>query len=357
MKRPPAYKLFVTVFFVCLFQAAVSESLPKIKVKHKTDIVIMENGDRNTGEIKKMEFGVLYLKSDGVADTMKLDWERVVRVQSIARYEFETRSKDVYVGTIVKDANNEVPAGDLRIKLDNGSIVQLRIVEIIAVHEMGKSFLSRINLSLDAGASFTSANQRAQTNVNLSTYYRRPKHTASMFFSSQFSSEPGTEKTARHELQILGKHYLKRKWEGVALGMFLHDNQQDLQLRTTAGGGIERIFYESNRTLFYTIGGVVYTNENYFDEFRSDRDNVEALAALGLSTYRFRGSYLNTIVFVYPSLSDPGRLRIDTAFNWKWDIVRDFYWKIYFVDNYDNRPPPEGINHNLSISTTVGWSF
>ena len=347
--------LLVVLFFPGIGFAGIGDSLTK--TKHKTDVVVMDNGDRNTGEIKKMEFGVLYLKSDRVADTLKLDWERVIRVESIARYEFETKAKDIYVGTIPADPEGKISPGELTILLDDGSDVRLIISEIISVHEMGRSFVSRINLSLDAGASFTSANSRAQTDINASLSYRKPKYSGTLDVSSQFSGEPGTTKTARHEVLITAKRFLKKKWEAVFLTAFLHDNQQDLQLRSTAGGGIQRSFYESNRTLFYSVGGAVYTHENYFDEAQLDRNNAEALGALGLSTYRFRGSYLNAVVFVFPSLSDPGRFRIDSSFDWKWDIVSDLYWKISFIDNYDNRPPPNGINNNLSISTSVGWSF
>src|SRR5262245_41282477 len=138
-------KFIFIVFLVVMLQAAISESLPKIKVKHKNDEVVMENGDRITGEIKKMEFGVLYFKSDRAVDTLKLDWERVMRLQSIARYEFETGNKDVYIGIIAKDENNEVSPGELKIIFDDGRTIQLRIIEIISVHEMGRSFLSRIN--------------------------------------------------------------------------------------------------------------------------------------------------------------------------------------------------------------------
>jgi Protein of unknown function, DUF481 len=328
-----------------------------IKLKHKTDIVLMDNGDRNTGEIKKMEFGVLYLKSDRVADTLKLDWERVVHVQSIARYEFETQDKEFYVGTIAQDPDQEVPPGELNILLDDGSEIQLIIRDVISVREMGRSFLSRLNLSLDAGASFTSANKRTQTNINASISSRRPKFSRSLSLSSQFSGEPDTTKTARHEVRARAQRFLKKNWESVFLAAFLHDNQQNLQLRSTAGGGILRTFYESNRTFFYSIAGAVYTNENYFDVEQSDRNNAEALAALGFSTYRFRGSHLNTVVFVFPSLSDPGRIRIDTSFDWKWDMVHDLYLKISLMNNYDNRPPQGGINNNLSVTTTVGWSF
>jgi len=327
------------------------------KIKHKNDVVIMENGDRNTGEIKKMEFGVLYLKSDRVADTMKLDWVRVLKLESIARYEFETREKELWIGTPAANLTSEVPAGEMEIVQDDGSIKSLKIAEIIGIHEMGRSTLSKINLSLDGGASFTSANKRAQSNFNLSTSFRRPKHSVSINVSTLFASEPDTTETARHELQIQGTHNLTKKWDAILLGALLHDSQQELQLRTTAGGGIQRAFLETNRTLFYGFGGAVYTNENYFGEGNSDRNNAEALAGFGFSTYRFRGSSLNTSVLIFPSLSDPGRVRIDTNFYWKWDIVRDLYWKISLTNNYDNRPPPNGINNNLSVTLTVGWSF
>jgi hypothetical protein len=352
MKRSAVFKLTVIVFFICLFQSLIAEA--KIKVKHKDDVVLMENGDRIVGEIKKMEFGVLYFKSDLAVDTLKLDWLKVVKLRSIARYEFETQYKDIYIGTISKD---DMPPGKLKINLDGGAVMQLGVTEIIAVHEMGRSFLARINLELDAGASYTSANDRKTSTVNVSALFRRPKYSGSVTFNSQFSSEPGIENTERQELQLIGTRFLKRKWKAVGLGAFLHDNQQDLDLRTTAGGGIERVFYESNRTLFSMIGGLVYTNENYFDTDRSDRNNLEALVGLVLRTYRFRGSSLNTTILIFPSLSDPGRLRIDSIMYWKWDIGRDLYLKISLLDNYDSSPPPEGINHNSSISTTIGWSF
>ena len=337
--------------------AASADSPFNLKVKHKNDIIVMENGDRNTGEIKKMEFGILYLKSDRVADTMKLDWERVVSVESIARYEFETASKDIYIGIPAKPSEGAVP-GELKIILDGGAEVQLKVSDIISVYEMGRSWVSRLNISLDAGISFTSANKRAQSSFNFSASFRRPKHSASLTASSLFSDEEGvTEKTERHEVVVTLERYLRRKWDYIGILSFLRDNQQDLDLRSIAGGGVRRMFYETNRTRVFGLAGAVYTNEKYSDLADSDRNNAEALAGLGISTYRFRGSSLNTAVFVYPSISDPGRVRVDSIFNWKWDIVSDLYWKINFTDNYDNRPPPGGIHNNLSINSTVGWSF
>jgi putative salt-induced outer membrane protein YdiY len=349
--------LLLTLFLPSLASSGFGEAFPRLKVKHKTDVVVMENGDRFTGEIKKMEFGILYLKSDRAVDTLKLDWERVVQVRSIARYEFETGTKDIYVGTLAISPEKEVRLGELEIVQDDSSPVRLKVNEIISVHEMGRSILSRINLSLDAGASFTSANKRTQSNLNLSLSFRKPKYSTSLTASSLFSAEPDTTKTARHELQIVADRYLGKKWDAVSLAAFLHDNQQNLQLRTTVGGGFRRNLIETNRTVFYALGGAVYTNENYFEVNHFDRNNAEGLAALGFSTYRFRGSSFNAGIWVFPSLSDPGRLRVDSTLNWKWDIVSDLYFKINLIDNYDNQPPPNGIHSNLSITTTMGWSF
>ncbi len=81
-KRANLFVIVLLSAVLCLPGAALGEvegPLKKIKLKHKADVVEMENGDRNAGEIKKMEYGMLYLKSDRAADTLKLDWVRVTR--------------------------------------------------------------------------------------------------------------------------------------------------------------------------------------------------------------------------------------------------------------------------------------
>jgi hypothetical protein len=360
MNSSRAFFAISVFFFMCISRLVFAQEPVKkietIKLKHKNDVVVMQNGDRNTGEIKKMEFGILYLKSDRVADTMKLDWERVARVQSIAHYEFETINKDYYYGIIPSDPFHQISEGTIRILLDGGGQIDLPVKEIISIREIGRNFLSRMNIAIDAGASFTSANSRTQTNINFSGTFQKPKYSGSLDISSHFSGEPDSEKTSRHEVQVAGRRFLKKKLDALFLGALLRDNQQELNLRTTIGGGLERNLYETIRTVTTVIGGAVYTNEDYFGDL-NDRNNAEALAGLTFSTYRFRGSSLSARVFVFPSLSDPGRVRIDSDFDWKWDMGMDFYWNISFTNNYDNRPPPGGINNNLSATTSIGWSF
>src|ERR1044072_5054262 len=50
--------------------------------KHKDDLVVMKNGDRMTGEIKKMQRGQLTFKADYMAADVVLDWSKVARLES-----------------------------------------------------------------------------------------------------------------------------------------------------------------------------------------------------------------------------------------------------------------------------------
>jgi len=350
--------LAVSLFLVILFcNSASAERLKLKKMKHKDDVVIMDNGDRNTGEIKKMQFGVLYLKSDLAQDTLKLDWTRVTRVQSKSRYEFETSDYLYHIGVIKPDPENQNPAGELHIVLDNGSVVILQTAEIIGIREMQRSIVGRLNLSLDAGITFTSANDLVQTNFSLTVDFQKPKYSGQLDLISSFSGEPGDTNTSRHELELTAARVLSRKWEVVGLLDFLKDKEQELDLRTTAGGGISRTIVKTNRTFFAVLGGIVYTAEDYSAEANLDRNNAEILSGMNFSTYRFRGSELNITFLIYPSLSDPGRVRMDLDSDWKWEIVKDLYWKVSVINNFDSRPPANGINNNLSLTSSVGWTF
>src|SRR5271156_7210700 len=52
----------------------------------RKDIVVMNNGDHFTGEVKRLENGLLYVERDYVAGNIVLDWNQMHSVQSIAAY-------------------------------------------------------------------------------------------------------------------------------------------------------------------------------------------------------------------------------------------------------------------------------
>lgn len=50
--------------------------------RSKDDVVVLKNGDRLTGEIKSLQRGELSVKADYMAESVRLDWARIERLES-----------------------------------------------------------------------------------------------------------------------------------------------------------------------------------------------------------------------------------------------------------------------------------
>lgn len=68
--RIPSIILLVFLFVLTVFARDVG------------DVVVLKNGDRLTGEIKGLQRGELRIKSDYMAEAVRLDWTKVERLES-----------------------------------------------------------------------------------------------------------------------------------------------------------------------------------------------------------------------------------------------------------------------------------
>src|SRR5580698_7650419 len=85
--------------------AGAFDPLP-LAAKSKDDVVVMKNGDKFTGEIKKLENGVLFFKADYMVDAVQLDWARVDRLESKDHFNvFFSNGKRVIGAIEVEPAN------------------------------------------------------------------------------------------------------------------------------------------------------------------------------------------------------------------------------------------------------------
>lgn len=73
----------------------------------RRDVVVMSNGDQLSGELKKLENGVLYFKPPYVTDSIQLDWLEVKSVQSSATYQVVLKNGEHLVGVISKTPQDE----------------------------------------------------------------------------------------------------------------------------------------------------------------------------------------------------------------------------------------------------------
>lgn len=66
---------------------------------------------------------------------------------------------------------------------------------------------------------------------------------------------------------------------------------------------------------------------------------------------------MTTNFFLYPSMTDGGRYRIDFSTNLYLDLWGDLYLRFTFYDNFDSRPPSDTPRNDFGATTSVGWSF
>src|SRR5271169_5480310 len=99
--------LLVPLFAACLCFPAQAK---------RKDVVIMNNGDHFTGEVKRLQNGLLYLETDYVSGNIGLDWSQVESVQSIATFRIVLNNGQRLVGKIEKISGEKAQQGDFMIR-------------------------------------------------------------------------------------------------------------------------------------------------------------------------------------------------------------------------------------------------
>ena len=317
----------------------------------KTDVVVLNNGDRLTVEIKTMSRGRLTVKTDAFG-TPNVDWGDVVGLQSNRSYEIEVTDGRRYYGSLVEGLRNHVLVRGLI-----GTPTDLVLLDIIRLTPLGASFWSRLDGNLDAGFNFTSASEQTQWTLNTSVEYRKRAFLNRASLSSQLTKLEASSQT-RNSLNLSSQRFLKNRWFTGGVGQFLQDESLDLDLRSVLGAIVGRYLTQSNHTTFSLFTGGGYTLEHYTGS--TAESSFEVL--FGGDWKGFRRPARRSIPHEHgdfrTTTSEPGPARIEFSTSPKRELFKDFYWNVSGFDSYDGSPPQETQKKNdFGITLSVGYSF
>jgi hypothetical protein len=231
-------------------------------------------------------------------------------------------------------------------------------MEVVRLTPVEDGFWSRLEGTVDLGFSLTSGNEQYQTQFAASATYRRPSDVVTAKVESVVNGQGEGRSSARNQFTVDYRKKLSTKWYGGGLFDLLSSDQQSLDLRTTVGGFLGRNIKQTERTTLTAFAGLVGTHENYsviVDQKR--KTNADALAAVNFQTFRFKTTDVRSTVMFYPSLTIPGRVRMEARSSIRFEVFKDLYWGFNIYDNYDSRPPLRADKNDLSISTSLGWKF
>jgi uncharacterized protein DUF481 len=323
----------------------------------KDDVVVMKNGDRMTGEVKNLQRGELSFQADYMAESVALDWTRLERLESKSTFMISLVDGKIFTSIIRLLPANSNETANFVIGSSEKSlrVPQLDVIRILPA-EAG--FFKRLEGSIDFGLSFTSGNTQYETQFAATTTYRTGDHSFTGSVASAFSGQLGETTTTRNQFTFDYRKQLRPRVFAGAVVDFLHSDQQSLQLRSSAGGLIGRNLKRTERTRLSVYGGMVGTREHYSSLIgEPEKTNADALAGVDFSTFRFKTTDITSTVNLFPSVTTPGRMRLQATSNLKIKLVKDLYWGFYVYENFDSKPPVRANKNDLGISTSLGWKF
>jgi hypothetical protein len=163
----------VRAMCICLFASLLASLGVSAQGKRK-DVVIMNNGDRFTGQVKRLQNGLLYLETDYVSSNIALDWNQVQSVESTAVYQIVMNDGKRTVGMIEKKSGEKNKTDDFTIR-EAAEELHVSSDSVATIETTKPTFWRQLQGSMDLGYSFTSGNSQSTFDVNTSTAYTTPK--------------------------------------------------------------------------------------------------------------------------------------------------------------------------------------
>ena len=325
--------------------------------KNVDDVVVLKNGDRLTGEIKGLQRGELRIKSDYMAEAVRLDWTKVERLESKSTFMIWLVDGKLVTDVMRLVATNSSAAANFVI---GNSQEQIRVhqLDVIRITPADRGFWRRLEGSIDFGLSFTSGNDQYQTDVAATATYRTGAHSFTASVDSAFSGQTEGTSTTRNQFTFDYRRQLNERWYVGGLLDFLRSDQQSLRLRSTVGGLIGRNLKQTEHTRLSVFGGLAGAREHYTALLGRPRTtNADGLVGLDFFTFRFSQTDIRSRVSVFPSLTTPGRMRVQSTSDLRIKIVKDLWWGFHLYENFDSKPPVAADKNDLGVSTSVGWKF
>jgi Protein of unknown function, DUF481 len=317
----------------------------------KTDVVVLVNNDRLTGEVKLLSRNQLQLSTDNLG-TVNIEWDKVVAVTTAGQFDIAMRDGRRMVGRL-----GPAPPGQIGIVDAGGGTTAVVTVDIVSLAPIHSGFFQRIDGSLDLGASYTQSSGVAQAYFDTTATYRQPSFAIGLQGSTSVTRQPDSPDTSRYSLNVGYTRFRANRWLVNAFTLLEGNTDLGFDLRTTGALSIGRYVVRSNRAIVLLgAGGSVGR------ELPVDGDavtNIDALVVFNASVfaYDYPKTNIDFTMLMFPGLSDVGRVRVNANGKLKRELLRDFFFAISAYDSYDNRPPSNGSRNDVGFSLSLGWKF
>jgi hypothetical protein len=325
---------------------------PQTISAQKNDTVYLENGDRITGELKKFEYGLLFLKTDAM-QTVNIEYDRIFTMYSAKHFEFRTTSGYRYFGTVLPST----ASGIINI-VTTSDTVPKPLWDIVQITSIKNRFFQKIDGSIDLGLNYTKATDVFQYSIMATATYRTNNYATQLNLNSILSDQDD-DVSRNNDAGLNIVRYLPGKWFARAETSGQENTELDLDYRIQVGLGGGYDLVRSNSKRLYPLAGILANRERTIDSSLVSK-NLELLISLQYKWFRYRQPKIDISsgFNLYPSLTTGGRVRFEFDLSAKIEIIKDVFFSLTLYENFDNNPSSGNTSKNdWGVITSLGYSF
>lgn len=334
-------------------------SLPAT-ARDSTDVIVMRNGDRLTGEIKGLNQGVLYISMSYILGTSDVQWSKVDHIESHQLFLVKTESGVVYTGTLsTADVEKGRPM-TIEVVETPDRKVELERAKVIQMDTTSENFWQRFNGTINTGITYAKGNQSTQFNLGSDVVYPRERWQAGASYNSTLSTSTGVTATTRNQLSLEGQRLLRwNNWFYAGTAALLQSSEQSINLQTSFGGGIGRLLSNTNHAKVYVLGGFGWQRTQYAPNLAvsNAQEVFTGVVGAGARLFRFNKTTLDVTATVLPAISEPGRVYTNLNATYYIKISGSLSWNVSFYGNWDNQPPPTFSGSDYGTSSGLSITF
>jgi len=220
-------------------------ALSKISFAQRTDIIIMKNGDHITGEIKKLQFGIVTFKTDD-AGTLSIQWDKLRHLISTDIFEVDLVDGRIYFGTL----DTTYSPRQMKVK-GKDEIKFLFKKYIVKITPIKNTFWDILDGFIKFGFNFTKSTETGQFTLGGNAKYRRMHDNTELNLNSIISFRDDQQTSKRQDVTLTYQKFLLHKWFAAASVGLEQNTELGIQLRAITSATLGYSIIQSNQDLFY----------------------------------------------------------------------------------------------------------
>ena len=341
-----------TTLYIILFVIGIIIPVKKA-FSQKTDTIVHINGNIMKGEIKKIVYGVITWKMDGMG-TITFEQLKVNTMISKKQFELILKNGKIYFGSFEASKKHRKVYLVLN---DRKELID--VDDIVEAYPIKKNFWLRTSGNFSLGLNFSKGSDVATLVFSGNLDYRQMKTHYILNWDSNNTYQGDSLSSNKADVSLTWEHLLKKEWSTFVTLSATQNSELGTKLRLGLDliGAKDLIYNSWNR--LYAGAGLNLTQETPYDNSGVKQD-LAGLFTVNWKVYKYTTPkfWIDADISFLPYITD-NRYRAAFNLNPQISIFSDNFkvgFKFYY--SYDTKPPTvNASNDDYGINLQFTYSL